>query len=271
MSVVGIADASLMENEPAGRRPSDLLPGCKSIVVFGQRMIMGTAAMALRKFEDGVSAASGSYHAYGIEQAPNLLLISASYEFSNWMEKEFNTVAAALPCGGIGLQNCQPLDPTLPRVYGGLKQRLPFNTGKAAELAGLGQMGYHGFFLTPDFGPRIILGALLTTLELDCDAPYAGAKLCDPAVCKVCVEKCPTHAIPEFGSGKGISANRCMLASCGFKAGFGFRSSVKSDDPTDDEIRMAVKMVGKEFPDHLQKSSCDLCAIYCPVGQQNMK
>ncbi|MBO5976772.1 MAG: hypothetical protein J6P94_06320, partial [Oscillospiraceae bacterium] len=41
MDLVGIAKASALAVEPAGHRPTDLLPGAKSIIVFGRALADG--------------------------------------------------------------------------------------------------------------------------------------------------------------------------------------------------------------------------------------
>ena len=42
MDYVGICPAAALEDEPRGRRPSDLLPNAKSIIVYGRRLISGS-------------------------------------------------------------------------------------------------------------------------------------------------------------------------------------------------------------------------------------
>ena len=41
MDLVGIAPASALANEPNGHRPTDLLPGAKSVIVFGRAFADG--------------------------------------------------------------------------------------------------------------------------------------------------------------------------------------------------------------------------------------
>ncbi len=266
MTMVGIAPASAFDGEPVGKRPGDLLPGAKSVIVFGRRLINGSVQTVFRKYEDGKKSAFASYQAYASDLAPNMLLIYHTFEISRFLERTYSAVAMPLPCGSAGMQNCIPEDTELPRAAGGHKIDLPFDIGKAAVAAGLGEMGWNDFVLTPEYGPRIQFGAVITTMELDCDKPL-GIKLCEPEKCGICARKCPTKAIPEPGSGsREINANRCMVASCGLTSKFGRRDVIKSDDPTDEELKAAIRRAGKDFPDHLRKNNCDLCLAYCPVG-----
>jgi epoxyqueuosine reductase QueG len=268
MNLVGIAPASAFKDEDHPIGPCELLPGAKSVIVFGRRLISGSVNTVFRKYEDGVKSAFASYQAYGSDLAPNMLLIYHTFELSRYLERTYGAVAMPLPCGSAGIQNCIPEDTELPRVAGGHKIDLPFDISRAAVLAGLGQIGLNGFVLTPQFGPRIQFGAVITTMELDCDKPF-DSKICEPEKCGICVEKCPMNAIPSPESGKTeINSNRCMVASCGLIAKFGRRDVIRTDDPTDEELKAALRKVGKDFPDHLRKNNCDLCMAYCPVGNR---
>lgn len=265
MNLVGIAPASAFK-DGEGLSPSELLPGAKSVIVFGRRLINGSVNTIFRKYEDGVKNAFASYQAYGSDLAPNMLLIYHTFEISRYLERTYATIAMPLPCGSAGIQNCIPEDPELPRVAGGHKIDLPFDINRAAVYAGLGEIGWNGFVITPEFGPRIQFGAIITTIELDYDKPFEK-KLCEPETCGICIKKCPMNAIPSPDSSQPeINANRCMVASCGFTAKFGRRDIIKNENPTVEELKEAIRRTGKDFPDHLRKNYCDMCMAYCPVG-----
>ncbi|NLF16392.1 MAG: epoxyqueuosine reductase [Lentisphaerae bacterium] len=67
-----------------------------------------------------------------------------------------------------------------------------FQLRLAAYAAGLGEIGYSGMVLTPEFGPRQMFAAVLTDAELTPDPLYEG-HLCDR--CMACVNECPGAAI----------------------------------------------------------------------------
>ena len=76
----------------------------------------------------------------------------------------------------------------------------------AATCAGLGEVGYNGLFLTPEFGVRQQLGMNFTEYELPADEPFAGG-LCDREECAVCVRECPLGAMGasktvDYGAGE---------------------------------------------------------------------
>ena len=68
-----------------------------------------------------------------------------------------------------------------------------------AADAGLGEVGRLSLLITPQYGPRVRLGAVTTTLELPQDEPVSfGVKdFCD--VCLKCARNCPPAALPKGG------------------------------------------------------------------------
>ena len=61
--------------------------------------------------------------------------------------------------------------------------------------AGLGELGRHGFLITREFGPRVLLSKVLTNLPLVPDRPveFGVTKFCE--ICGSCAENCPGRAI----------------------------------------------------------------------------
>ena len=63
LDAVGIAPASALADEPEGKRPEDILPGAKSIIVFLRAIPDGAVQAAFRAKEDGNADAFSSYAA----------------------------------------------------------------------------------------------------------------------------------------------------------------------------------------------------------------
>lgn len=72
-----------------------------------------------------------------------------------------------------------------------------------AEQAGLGWIGKHSNLVSSDHGSWLLLGEILTTLELEQDEP--ATDLCGS--CTLCIQACPTRAITEPYV---VDANRCL-------------------------------------------------------------
>ena len=126
----------------------------------------------------------------------------------------------------------------------------------------------------------------ITDIDFDeFDAPYRGPKLCDPSVCRVCTEGCPTSAISKYEEGAEtidaagtkqtvcrLNANACTVACMGMGKQFNPRAGYisPSNDPSDEELAEGIKKLesapGLMMLDHLPQFYCDRCLLYCPAG-----
>lgn len=80
----------------------------------------------------------------------------------------------------------------------------------AAYEAGLGVFGRPSFLITPEFGPRVNLGVVLTdALIQPFDKPREGFNPCRG--CETCVRLCPINAIDkELPPPTGFDRSRCV-------------------------------------------------------------
>ena len=67
----------------------------------------------------------------------------------------------------------------------------------AAVEAGLGTLGLNLQLLTPKFGPRVVLTAVLCSVEVECDQPMTEA-LCLGPECGRCLKSCPGDVIKQW-------------------------------------------------------------------------
>ena len=267
MSLVGIASIDRFENVPAGRKPEEILPGAKSVIVFGNYISDGVVQAKFRAKEDGNKAAEAIYGRYGHTMVPSIHLIGATYMICHFIERE------------TGL-------PALPTMTGPWSLGRSFSHRHAAVAAGLGEFGWNKAVITPKYGERVRWGAIVTQLELTPDPLYSGEKLCSE--CGLCVSKCPTGAVPPisdenaetfecagktFRYGK-INFNACRTACYALtKATGGDKDYLTAENPTDDDIEAAVQSKGFAPGDTLRPPTwrCDLCMDYCPSGDWKKK
>jgi epoxyqueuosine reductase len=82
-----------------------------------------------------------------------------------------------------------------------MRESKRINTKKLAELAGLGQIGFNNLLLTPEFGPRVLIAAVITDALLEPDKKNE-LTLCLESKgisCKKCADACPQLAISFTG------------------------------------------------------------------------
>ena len=89
----------------------------------------------------------------------------------------------------------------------GVVDTAPLMEREHAQRAGLGLIGKHTLLIRPGEGSWILLGEVLTTLELEPSALPDWASRSDPCgSCTRCIDACPTGAIEPFS----VDATRCI-------------------------------------------------------------
>lgn len=156
-----------MERDPSARaRPTALLPEARSVIVVGAAYPASTPGDLLAGY-----ACGEDYH---------------------------RTLRAALERVAAGLRE----------HHGDVRTRICVDTAPLLERAlaaraGLGWIGRSTLLLDETHGPWMLLGELLTDLEIAPDAPVA--ERC--GTCTACVDVCPTDALDGAG---GLDARRCL-------------------------------------------------------------
>lgn len=162
----GVADIGRFESVSPEHNPKSIFPETKSIIVIGNRITRGT----LRGVEEGTQF--DIYSLYGRDWLNNRILAMATFrvaeflEDNGWEAVPLPNLPPEIPSLGIPVRANQPP----PNVM--------INFDDAAVRAGLGEIGYCGIFLTPQFGPRQRFQIILTSLELKPD-PILQDKVCD--------------------------------------------------------------------------------------------
>ena len=283
LDAVGIAPASALADEIEGKRPEDILPGAKSIIVFIRAIPDGAFQAAFRAKEDGNADAFSSYAAYARELTPNMNLFFMQHHVAQFIERNYGFTATAIPSGPM--QNVTSTNKALPAFVGAKRVNYVLSSERAAMAAGLGEIGWNNAFLTKEFGPRQAIGLVLTTMELDYDKPYSGEKLCNHRECGLCAKLCPVGAIADADGeseemgvcGRNcavarVNTNACAVASLAFRSEFSGKVKtpdlIMNDCPSDEELAeaFAKKPLNNHSLGHHPNYFCDMCTLYCPVG-----
>jgi len=110
----------------------------------------------------------------------------------------------------------------------------------AAVRAGIGVYGKNGNVLTRECGSWVLLGEVITTLELPADQPLA--KTCGQ--CVECIVRCPTQAIGPDGR---VDSRRCISDL----------TQLRTPIPRDLRPSIGNRLWG-----------CDDCQTVCPVNER---
>jgi epoxyqueuosine reductase len=200
--LVGIASIDRFAEMPKEKHPNTIFPEAKSVVVVGRRITRGT----LRGVEEGTQF--GNYSLFGYSWLNDRFMALTTYETveflenNGWESVPLPPLPVQTPPMGVPVRDNQPP----PNVM------LDFED--AAVKAGLGEIGYCGVFLSPEFGPRQRFQLILTDAELEPD-PLLASPICDKDM--ACVKICPLSAInPEKETVLNILGKKMAMAEVDF-------------------------------------------------------
>ncbi len=131
-------------------------------------------------------------------------------------------------------------------------------------VAGLGSIGLNRLLITPEFGPFVRLGTIITDMLLNADEPLEKNP-CDQ--CGLCAEACPTRAIQEDGA---LDYGACLLHV--LQGGLPGVIGTASQFIGADEEKIKSTIYGSNFWDIWQTTvtgifyNCSECIAACPVG-----
>ncbi len=190
--LVGIGSIDRWDTAPIQLDPKQIMPNAKSVICLGFRVLRGS----LRGIEEGTYFSN--YSAMGYGGITYLYMPLTVINLSKMIE---DAGYEAVPMGHQS--DWRAINNT-----GYLKENYsrPVAPGKAAPdvmislriagfLCGLGEIGYSKMLLTPEFGPRVRVGIIITELELEPDPIMEPGTLCNR--CKACVNACPGGCIPS--------------------------------------------------------------------------
>ncbi len=142
--------------------PSKVLPGCRSVISLGMNYYTEHRA------DEGPGHGRIARYAWGLDYHDVL---------RNRIKHVEQRIQALAP--GVETKCYVDTGPVMEKAW--------------AQQAGLGWIGKHSNLVSAHYGSWLLLGEILTTLDLDPDEP--GTDLC--GTCTLCIQSCPTGAITE--------------------------------------------------------------------------
>ncbi|MFQ6126279.1 MAG: hypothetical protein ACE5R6_16970 [Candidatus Heimdallarchaeota archaeon] len=176
----GIAPATCLANAPKGHKAEDILPGARSIIVLAMKMldtqvdILPVTGQETAFF--GESSRQAMYAAHGGLVSRHL--DDFGFQLARFLEKEgYQTYHQMASAGGVDARYLMGL----------------ISLKHAAVGGGLGVIGHSSLLITPQFGPRIRLTAIITDAELEPDKPLV-LNFCKDCP-QPCITECPADAL----------------------------------------------------------------------------
>ena len=186
--LVGVPPVAAFDGLPPEEHPFSLFPDARTVVVVGRRLARG----AFRPMEEG-----------SLWVTPGRWLTQFD-DLVRWIERQgwecvpYNPsdVIENIPGHPVRAGACAP-------------QGIRLSLEHAAVAAGLGEIGYHGMFMSRAYGIRQALGLLVTDMPVEPGPGDDGqGPVCDR--CMACVKACPLGAISATDASTLACAGRSV-------------------------------------------------------------
>lgn len=145
----------------------------------------------------------------------------------------------------------------------------PLSLRHLAVEAGLGTLGLTLSLLTPQYGPRLYLTAVLTNAELESDKRL-DIGLCLGVSCGRCLLACPSDAVEHWGLNKRKCSSNAQVHGVGRV--FSHLDAVVNARTTEDRLNVIHGMDTVSLWQALRTGvgaygGCSRCIEVCPVGE----
>ncbi|MFQ5530734.1 MAG: tRNA epoxyqueuosine(34) reductase QueG, partial [Gemmatimonadota bacterium] len=160
--------------------PGEAQDGCRTVIVAALSYAPDTETPARKD--------SGERN----PEQPLVARYARGVDYHDWFETRLEALAAEVRTidSGAHVRSYVDYGPVLERDH--------------AQRAGLGWIGKNSMLINPELGSWLLLGELLTTLEVEPDPPFVPDHC---GTCRRCVDACPTGAILD---GRVIDSRRCI-------------------------------------------------------------
>lgn len=168
--VCGFAGIERFSEAPKGFHPCDIYPDCKSVVTFGIALPKGL-------FVANPQLIYSYFNYFACPQVDRIAFQAAAF-----LEKTYHGMGVPLPSDG-------------PYEYWDeekMEGRGLLSMKHAAYLSGIGTFGKSTLLLNREYGNRLVIGCVLTNLEIESDE-FAAAICLEH--CNLCIRNCPVGAI----------------------------------------------------------------------------
>lgn len=168
--VCGIGSVERFKDAPKGYSPLDLFSGCKSVIAIGTALPKSLYEVEPRLI-----------YSHFNEKA-SFIIDEIAYKLAKAIENRFACLAVPIPSDA-------------PNEYWDadrLTAKGLISMKHTAVLCGLGCIGKSSLLINREYGNRLIIGAVLTDLELMPDPLQES--ICIPE-CRKCIDACPVNAI----------------------------------------------------------------------------
>lgn len=178
----GFASIERFEKAPKGFHPCDIFSDCKTVVAFGITLPRGVYMANSRLIYS-------YFNSFACPQVDRI-----AYQTAALLESTYH---------GTGV----PLPSDVPYDYWDeekMEGRGLLSMKHVAYLSGIGTIGKSTLLLNRKYGNRLIIGCVLTDLEIESDALTDGTCLEN---CNLCIRNCPVGAISETGVNQKLCRN----------------------------------------------------------------
>jgi epoxyqueuosine reductase len=230
--VFGITNASSIQGEPSGHRPHDMLASARTILCLGMPVPKGIFKCEERSEWMYWRAASIYYRNIDMVLMRACNIIEGKGEVA------------------VPIYACFPYD---------IKGKGDFwayvSLVKMAEAAGIGKVGKNGLLYSSKYGPKLLLGGIVTTASLPAMAWPEKDEIGCPEDCYICQKQCPVSAIDRSGKVDRVACIKYSMKSPIFS------NMMKTNKMTPQDVQMINHLTAVD--DH-SAYQCIKCVSACP-------
>lgn len=193
----GVAKAEAFSMAPSGHRPTDIVPEARSVIVLGMKYLdMMVDLLPTGREEDALATSREKMFA-GHNDFLSAQLDRIGFALAKTLEKKgFKAYHQLSSQGG-----------TDDRYLVGM-----VSLKHLAVEAGLGSLGCHSLLITPQYGPRVRLTAIITDAEIRPTDNPIGINFCEMCVEKPCISLCPVGALKQPEKTQSYNMDRFLCA-----------------------------------------------------------